>query len=108
MREQDIQSEVLKLNSPPDLRLIRINSGSRSYRVKGAPAGTSDIIGWKKAAGNGWNVIALFVALEVKKPGEKPTAKQEEFLESVRDAGGIAGVVTSVEEARELLGIGPE
>lgn len=35
----------------------------------------------------------LFTALEVKKRGNKPTPIQLAFLESIRRAGGIAGVI---------------
>lgn len=35
----------------------------------------------------------IFAAFEVKKPGEKPRANQLVFLESIKKAGGIAGVI---------------
>ena len=44
-----------------------------------------------------------FVALEVKQPGGKPTRLQEITLGKIREAGGIAAVVTSVEEAKQTL-----
>lgn len=44
-----------------------------------------------------------FVAMEVKLPGEKPRPDQVAFLEHVRSKGGIAGVVTSVQDALDLL-----
>jgi hypothetical protein len=63
---------------------------------------------------------AIFVAIECKsliarKP-KKPKSKsgkktlkhweeQEKFLQDVRDAGGIAGIVRTAEEAMQLLGI---
>ena len=42
--------------------------------------------------------------LEVKRPGEKPTALQLKRLDEWRQAGAVTGVVTSVEEVRALLG----
>jgi hypothetical protein len=60
--------------------------------------GSADLIGITSADGTG-----RFVALEVKLPGEKPRADQAKFLEHVRSMGGIAGVVTSVEDALKLL-----
>lgn len=44
-----------------------------------------------------------YFALEVKKPGEKPSPEQDAFLESVRSAGGIAAVVYGVAEIQNLL-----
>jgi hypothetical protein len=43
------------------------------------------------------------VQLEVKRPGESPTPLQLKRLAEWRQAGAVAGVVTSVEETRELL-----
>jgi hypothetical protein len=47
--------------------------------------------------------IGVFVAIEVKAPSGKLTKEQEQFLNAVRNAGGIAGVARSAEEAVELL-----
>jgi hypothetical protein len=48
-----------------------------------------------------------FVAIETKKPGGEPTARQWERIDEITAAGGIAVVVTSAEQAktelRELL-----
>ena len=43
------------------------------------------------------------VQLEVKRPGEKPTALQLKRIEEWRQAGAITGVVTSVADVRDLL-----
>lgn len=43
------------------------------------------------------------VQLEVKRPGEKPTALQVKRLGEWKQAGAVAAVVTSVAEVRELL-----
>lgn len=40
-----------------------------------------------------------FIAMEVKRQGQKPTALQSHNLDLIRTAGGVACVVTSVEEA---------
>ena len=68
------------------------------FVTAGLPPGSADLIGIQCRAGKG-----LFVALEVKLPGQKPRADQLAFLNRVRDLGGIAGVVTSVEEALQIL-----
>lgn len=57
--------------------------------------GISDIIGIHKDTGQ-------LIALEVKQPGKKPTKKQEEFLKNVKDRGGIAAVVTSIDDVMSL------
>ena len=41
--------------------------------------------------------------LEIKKPGEKPTEAQEEFLNEMHDAGSYVGWADSFEEAQQLL-----
>ena len=64
----------------------------------GLPPGSSDLIGILYREG-----VGIFVALEVKCPGEKPRADQLAFLNRIRDLGGISGVVTSVEEALDIL-----
>jgi len=43
------------------------------------------------------------LALEVKRPGGKPTKLQEYELGRWAAAGAVAGVVTSVEDAKRLL-----
>lgn len=44
-----------------------------------------------------------FLALEVKRPGGKPTPLQVRELQRWERAGAIAAVVTSVDEVRALL-----
>lgn len=48
-----------------------------------------------------------FVSLEVKTPARKRTATQAQldWIQSVKDKGGIAEIVCSVEEAASVLGI---
>jgi len=42
-------------------------------------------------------------ALEVKRPGGKATELQLHELKRIRDAGGMAAVVESVNEVKEIL-----
>ncbi len=44
-----------------------------------------------------------YFALEVKRPGERATAEQSEFIAAVLAGGGIAGVVRGFEDVRRLL-----
>ena len=87
----------------PTCRMFRNSVGSfktsqGTWVTAGLPAGSSDLIGIIKKKG-----VGVFVALEVKTPGNKARPDQQAFLNVIRDLGGIAGVVTSVEEALELL-----
>jgi hypothetical protein len=85
------------LGKRSDVFLWRNNTGmfqtldGRPTRA-GLCVGSSDLIGIVAPMGK-------FLALEVKRPGEKASEQQQKFLEVVRMAGGIAAVVTSVEEA---------
>ena len=51
-------------------------------------------------------VDGRFVGLEVKQPGGKLTRLQEATLGRIRAAGGVAAMVTSVEEAGRALDAG--
>ncbi len=44
-----------------------------------------------------------YFALEVKRPGERETVEQREFIAAVLAGGGIAGVVYGYEDAQKLL-----
>jgi hypothetical protein len=58
--------------------------------------GVSDIIGCLPKTGR-------FLAIEVKRPGNKPTAEQQQFINMINAAGGLAFVARSVEEVEEQL-----
>jgi hypothetical protein len=82
-----------------------IGHGASSVRLEnprrqafGLCPGSSDLIGWFVFQGR-----AIFLALEVKTPKGKPTEEQINFIQQVRKAGGIAGVVRSVEDVEALL-----
>lgn len=69
------------------------------FKVWGGPfqsAGIPDLVGC---------VEGLFVALEVKMPKKRSntSAIQEETINDISNAGGIAGVVTSPQEAIDLI-----
>jgi hypothetical protein len=69
--------------------------------------GVSDILGILpqrvRLADGGAEQFGNFLAIEVKKPGEKPRAEQVEFLHDIRTAGGIALCVHSLRELEEQL-----
>lgn len=43
--------------------------------------------------------LAVFTAIEVKKPGGRKQEAQEHFIDTVQEAGGLAFFATSPEEA---------
>ena len=81
--------------------------GSRKTRAGLEASGASDLIGWKTVTITPELVgtqLAVFLAAEVKVPGKKASPDQEKFISIVRAAGGIAGVVTSEDDLRKLMG----
>ena len=62
----------------------------------GLCTGSSDIVGIHKKTGR-------FIAIEVKSKRGVLSKEQEQFINAVRNAGGIAGVARSAKEAIELL-----
>jgi hypothetical protein len=82
--------------------VIRVNSGAfagshngKKWFVKlNSEPGCSDLLACYRGR---------FVALEVKRPGKKATPEQESFLAAVEAAGGLAAVVTGIEDVQQLL-----
>lgn len=58
--------------------------------------GSADLIGILAPTGR-------LVALEVKRPGERPTEEQERFLALVRSMGGFGAVVRDAYEANRAV-----
>lgn len=97
------QQEILLAAPELGLRLFRNNVGSLQDRTGqwvtygiGHNVGGSDTIGYEIGTGR-------FCAIEAKRKGEGATKDQILFVWAVKRAGGIAGVVYSVEEFRELV-----
>jgi hypothetical protein len=93
------------------VRLYRNNTGTL-YDRQGRPVafglakGSADLIGWTTRTITPDMVgqqVAVFTSLEVKTPTGRVSPEQRQWLEAVQAAGGIAGVVRSVEEAEALL-----
>lgn len=99
MRESTIHKQIMLAAPRHRCRLFRNNVGMLPDRYGqmvryGLAVGSSDLIGWYSTSTS----TAVFLAVEVKRPGEKPTTEQSRFLEAVRAAGGIAILATSVED----------
>lgn len=88
--EKSIVAGILKwLNAQEGCYAIKTQGGRNQ-------SGQPDIIGsWR----------GRFFAFEVKRPGGKPTQLQLATLNKWRGAWGIVGVVHSVDEVKELLGV---
>lgn len=73
----------------------------------GLGVGTPDLIGCKSVIVTPDMVgkkVAVFVGIEVKTDKGRLSWEQKNFLEMLKEQGGIAGVARSVEEAREIIG----
>jgi hypothetical protein len=106
--ENKIQAEIrLALGAEPDLVLWRNSTGM----VETAEVGRDGIVGGRAhrfgiAVGSADLIGILsgrFVALEVKRPGQKPRPEQVRWLECVRRFGGFAASVDSVESAKAAI-----
>ena len=123
MNESNLQ-RLITLHVPKSVRIFRNNTGMgwigqvvsktpTTITLKnprplhaGLCTGSSDLIGWKSVVITPDMVgktIAAFTAVEVKTSSGRATADQLNFIEQVRKAGGIAGIVRSPEEARNFL-----
>jgi hypothetical protein len=68
--------------------------------------GSSDIIGWKTVEVTPDMVgkkVALFVAIETKSPRGRPSPEQLNFIQQVKEAGGLAGVAKSDDDALTII-----
>jgi hypothetical protein len=78
--------------------IYRMNTGATKIGERfirfGFP-GLSDVIGQ--------SITGRFIAIEVKREGEKPTEAQQSFLNMVAINGGIAGCAHSAQEAWDIL-----
>ena len=117
MKEQQIQTRWLMfISRRPDVRMFRNNVGTgwqgqvvskelgaivlQNARPlhAGLCVGSSDLIGWKSVTITPDMVgqqVAVFVAAEVKTATGRLTGEQQNFLNKVRDAGGLAVVIRS-------------
>jgi hypothetical protein len=121
--EHALMNEIRVALSKGNVRLFRQNSGEgwtgNSIRlpdgsvliknprrfIAGFP-GLADLGGWRTVTVRKDMVgqqVAVYVAIEVKTRGGKLRPEQAAFLETVVNAGGIAGVARSVEEAKAAL-----
>ena len=77
-----------------DARIVTLQNAQ--LMTFGLCVGSADIIGIHKPTGR-------FLAFEVKTKTGRPTKEQLNFIEQVRAANGIAGIVRSAQDALDLL-----
>jgi hypothetical protein len=110
--ETEIQQQIRLQCSKGGVRLWRNNSGSlpdpRTGRYVqfgvGSPGG-SDLIGYRRVRVTAEMVgqeIAQFAAVEVKSARGRVRPEQQQFIDNIVSAGGIAGIARSVDEALPL------
>ena len=114
MSEQRIQQEIRIAISNGDCRVFRNNTGTLKDQ-NGRPVqfglckGSADLIGWKRVTITPEMVgqqVAVFTSIEVKTPTGRIRPEQQQWLEAVQAAGGIAGVARSVEDAQRIMAAG--
>jgi hypothetical protein len=111
--EQTIQQHIRLACSIGSCRLFRNNTGTLRD-INGRPVtfglckGSADLIGWTSRTITPEMVgqqIAVFTSIEVKSSSGRVKPEQQQWLNAVQAAGGIAGVARSVGEAMDLLRI---
>jgi hypothetical protein len=111
--EQTIQQHIRLACSIGNCRLFRNNTGTLPDK-NGRPVsfglckGSADLIGWTSRTITPEMVgqqIAVFTSIEVKSSSGRVKPEQQQWLNAVQAAGGIAGVARSVGEAMDLLSI---
>lgn len=99
--ERTLMREIMYwLSQLPGVRVFRNNVGQAiqadGRRIRyGLHRGSSDLIGWTSVKITPEMVghkVAVFTAVEVKTATGRPTKEQTNFIEQVREAGGIAGI----------------
>lgn len=90
--ESEIQRDIIKyLKKLPGLWLFKVCGGSTMQK-----AGVPDIIGCYQGQ---------FFAIEVKRPGKRPTTLQKHVLDTLIRCGALVGVAVCVEDAQRILGV---
>jgi hypothetical protein len=109
--EQTVQQEIRIACSTGNTRLFRNNTGTLKD-ANGRPVqfglckGSADLIGWRTVTVTPEMVgtqVAVFTSIEVKTATGRLRPEQQQWLDAVQAAGGIAGVARSVSDAERLL-----
>jgi len=108
--EQTIQQHIRLACSKGNCRLFRNNTGTLRD-INGRPVsfglckGSADLIGWRTVTITPEMVgqqVAVFTSIEVKTPTGRIRPEQQQWLNAVQAAGGIAAVARSVADCERL------
>ena len=72
----------------------------------GLVKGSSDLVGWTEVEITQEMIgrkVAVFTAIEAKTPSMRVSKAQTNFIRRLTDAGGIAGIARSAEDAAKLI-----
>ena len=116
MTEQQIQQRIRLACGGGATRLFRNNTGTlRDQHGRpvsfGLAKGSADLIGWSTVTITPEMVgqqVAVFLSIEVKTATGRIRPEQQQWLDAVQAAGGIAGVARSVADAEALLTTQPD
>lgn len=111
-KEQDIQRVILDYLKLAGAMAIRVNSGKlyagkrksgrKRYVDFNSEPGCADILACLPHP-SVRDLAGVFAAIEVKRPGQVPEPHQQSFLDAIAKKGGLALVVTSVNDLAEQL-----
>jgi len=94
MTETEIKKQILDYLKTRGIEAWRNNTGTRG-RVQFGKKDSPDVIGYLP---NG-----LFLGIEIKRPGSRPTVGQFEFLLRLNNSGGCGVWGTSLEEIIPII-----
>jgi penicillin-binding protein-related factor A (putative recombinase) len=102
IKETDVQAQILDYLLARKMFVFRTNNAPvydakiGCYRKKGKyqRAGMSDILG---------SFAGRLLAIEVKKPGGKPSDEQVEFIDDVNRYGGIGFIIDNLDDVIKKL-----
>ena len=101
-KESEIQRGILEYLRFRGVLAWKAGTGAMRAEYRGKPRfiqfgtkGVSDIIGMLPGG--------RFLAIEVKRPGKRPTWEQSEFLRAVREGGGQGWLAVSTHDVDLLL-----